>query len=149
MTGDVKKGNIIVIDDDDMVNEVLSFILKEEYDVLTFFNAEDALNNGQISTADAIITDVNLPGMNGIDFLRQVYQVDSNIPVIVITAYNDIDIAIFQNSKESYLPLALKYRRLTRSVSKQIPIDIIPVGNNNSDSIFLKEIESGELIYER
>src|SRR6056297_1399174 len=62
---------------------------------------------------------------------------------------NDIDIAIFQNSKESYLPLALKYRRLTRSVSKQIPIDIIPVGNNNSDSIFLKEIESGELIYER
>jgi len=62
---------------------------------------------------------------------------------------NDIDVAIFQNSKESYLPLALKYRRLTRAVSKRIPIDIIPVGNKNSDSIFIKEIESGELIYER
>ncbi len=65
------------------------------------------------------------------------------------TDINDIDVAIFQNSKESYLPLALKYRRLTRSVSKRIPIDIIPVANNNSDSIFLREIESGELIYER
>ena len=65
------------------------------------------------------------------------------------TDINDIDVAIFQNSKESYLPLALKYRRLTRTVSKRIPIDIIPVANNNSDSIFLREIESGELIYER
>lgn len=122
MAGDVKKGNIIVIDDDDMVNEVLSFILKEEYDVLTFFNAEDALNNGQISMADAIITDVNLPGMNGIDFLRQVYQVDSNIPVIVITAYNDIDIAIsaLKNGAFDFILKPFKNDQILLSVQKAI-----------------------------
>ncbi len=84
--------------------------------------------------------------------LKQEQEIDKIIvfgSFLSDTDINDIDVAIFQNSKESYLPLALKYRRLTRTVSKRIPIDIIPVRNNNSDSIFLREIESGELIYER
>jgi predicted nucleotidyltransferase len=62
---------------------------------------------------------------------------------------HDIDVAIFQDSKESYLSLAMKYRRLTREISKSIPIDIIPIKSNASNNSFLSEIEAGELIYER
>ena len=62
---------------------------------------------------------------------------------------NDIDVAIFQNSKESYLALAMKYRKLTRDITKRIPIDIIPIKSNASNSSFLSDIEAGELIYER
>lgn len=62
---------------------------------------------------------------------------------------NDIDIAIFQDSKESYLSLAMKYRKLTRVIAHKIPLDIIPIKSNASDSTFLLEIENGELIYER
>ena len=62
---------------------------------------------------------------------------------------NDIDIAIFQSSKESYLKLALKYRRLTRKISKLLPIDIIPIRANVNNNSFLSEIESGEVSYER
>lgn len=62
---------------------------------------------------------------------------------------NDIDVAIFQTSKESYLKLALKYRRLTRNISKKIPIDIIPIRPDAKENSFLSEIESGEVIYER
>jgi predicted nucleotidyltransferase len=62
---------------------------------------------------------------------------------------HDIDIAIFQDSKESYLSLAMKYRRLTREIAKKIPIDIIPIKSNASDNSFLLEIEAGEIIYER
>lgn len=61
----------------------------------------------------------------------------------------DIDIAVFQNSDESYIPLSMKYRKLTRAIAKKIPLDIIPIKPNASDSLFLSEIESGELIYER
>ena len=61
----------------------------------------------------------------------------------------DIDLAIFQDSNESYLKLALKYRKLTRKISKTIPIDIIPLRKDISDSFILSEIEAGELIYER
>jgi predicted nucleotidyltransferase len=62
---------------------------------------------------------------------------------------HDIDIAIFQHSAESYLTLAMKYRKLTRKIAKMIPIDIIPVKSDAQNNSFLSEIESGELIYER
>jgi len=61
---------------------------------------------------------------------------------------NDIDVAIFQDSKEIYLKLAIKYRRLTREIAKILPIDIIPL-KSNATGIFLNEINSGEVIYER
>ena len=62
---------------------------------------------------------------------------------------HDIDIAIYQDSNESYLDLAMKYRKLTRLISQQIPLDIIPIKANAPNSSFLSEIETGELIYER
>ncbi|MBC8336852.1 MAG: nucleotidyltransferase domain-containing protein [Anaerolineales bacterium] len=62
---------------------------------------------------------------------------------------HDIDVAVFQDSNENYLSLALKYRKLIREITRKIPIDIIPIRANVSDGSFLSEIESGELIYER
>jgi len=61
----------------------------------------------------------------------------------------DMDVAVFQNSSDAYLPLAMKYRRQTRSVARRIPLDIIPVRAGASAGTFLKEIESGETVYER
>ncbi len=61
---------------------------------------------------------------------------------------NDIDIAIFQNSDESYLSLALKYRKLIRDLSLLYPIDVIPLKSDKHGS-FIEEIEKGETIYER
>jgi predicted nucleotidyltransferase len=61
----------------------------------------------------------------------------------------DMDVAIFQNSSESYLSLAVKYRTQTRSVSRRIPLDIVPLREGISDDPFLKEVERGETVYER
>lgn len=63
-------------------------------------------------------------------------------------APNDIDIAIFQDTEEDYLPLALKYRRLAKPVAKQISLDIIPLRPAAAGS-FMDEISNGEIIYER
>lgn len=61
---------------------------------------------------------------------------------------NDMDVAVFQDSDEAYLPLALKYRRMTKSVSATIPLDIIPLRPGASGS-FMEEIARGEVVYER
>ena len=61
----------------------------------------------------------------------------------------DIDIAIFQDSNENYLTLAMKYRKLTRSVAAKIPLDIIPIQTKIKDNWFLREINTGEVLYER
>ncbi|MBN1425917.1 nucleotidyltransferase domain-containing protein [Candidatus Fermentibacteria bacterium] len=62
---------------------------------------------------------------------------------------HDIDVAVFQDSGEGYLPLALRYRKRTRAVSRIIPLDIIPVGSRAGSGPFLAEIAKGEVIYER
>jgi len=61
----------------------------------------------------------------------------------------DIDLAVFQDSNEPYLVLAMKYRRLTRKVAEKIPVDVIPVRIGANDNWFLSEINSGRLIYEK
>ncbi|MBK7104393.1 MAG: nucleotidyltransferase domain-containing protein [Ignavibacteriae bacterium] len=60
---------------------------------------------------------------------------------------NDIDIAIVQNSSENYLSLALKYRKLLRNISKEIPIDIFPILKKNENVFFESIFVSGEVIY--
>ena len=62
---------------------------------------------------------------------------------------HDLDVAIFQDSSESYLPLALKYRRKTRSIAHRLPLDILPLTSGGSNDPFLREIAQGEVIYER
>ena len=61
---------------------------------------------------------------------------------------NDIDIAIFQDSNQKYIALAMKYRKLVRNISKIIPVDILPI-KSDAKGFFIKEIEKGETIYER
>ena len=62
---------------------------------------------------------------------------------------HDMDVAVFQDSDEKYLPLAMKYRRKTRDIARVIPMDILPLKVGVRDGIFVDEIERGEVIYER
>jgi predicted nucleotidyltransferase len=62
---------------------------------------------------------------------------------------HDLDVAVFQDSDEKYLPLALKYRRKTRDIARVIPMDILPLRAGVQGETFLDEIECGEVIYER
>jgi len=62
---------------------------------------------------------------------------------------NDIDIAVVQNSNDNYMTLSIKYRRLIRSITKEIAVDIFPVMVNNRNNFFRDEIASGEVIYAR
>ena len=64
-------------------------------------------------------------------------------------APHDLDVAVFQDSDEDYLPLALRYRRATRAIAQHIPLDIFPVRASGAVGAFLAEIAKGEVIYER
>ncbi len=62
----------------------------------------------------------------------------------------DLDVAVFQDSNQTYLPLAMKYRKLTRPVGRRIPMDILlPIRREGASGRFLDEINRGEVVYER
>ncbi|HDL98933.1 MAG TPA: nucleotidyltransferase domain-containing protein, partial [Desulfobacteraceae bacterium] len=53
---------------------------------------------------------------------------------------NDIDVAVFQNSDQPYLPLAMKYRKITRAIANKIALDILPLKPGARDSIMMDAI---------
>jgi len=62
---------------------------------------------------------------------------------------HDMDVAVFQDSDEKYLPLAMRYRKKTREIARLIPMDILPLKAGVEGETFLDEIERGEVVYER
>lgn len=84
-----------VIDDDDAVRDSLAFLLRSaRIDVRTYDSATAFLDATSNSATGCIVTDVRMPGMSGVDLLRQLKARGSAIPVIVITGHGDIQLAV-------------------------------------------------------
>jgi FixJ family two-component response regulator len=79
---------ISVVDDDPLVREATADLINSlGYTALVFGSAEQFLDSGEVKNTSCLITDLQLPGLDGID-LQQQLQVDGYcVPVIVITAY--------------------------------------------------------------
>ena len=92
---EIPKGKILVVDDKANIREVLSAILTEEgYEVKASSNANKALEEIVTVLPDIVITDIRMPGMDGVDFLRVIREMDMDIPIILITAYGSIESAV-------------------------------------------------------
>ncbi len=91
----MKKSVILLIDDDDSLRRVMEFSLTEAgHTVQTAASGEDGLRLFEKGTFDAVITDITMPGMSGMEVLAKVRQRVPTIPVIVITAYGTIESAV-------------------------------------------------------
>lgn len=99
--------HIWIIDDDASIRWVLEKALKQaDMQVSSFETADDALSALGQSTPDTIITDIRMPGMNGLDFLKHLSEEYPAIPVIIMTAHSDLDSAVsaYQGGAFEYLP---------------------------------------------
>jgi two-component system response regulator FixJ len=86
---------IYVIDDDEAVRESLEFLLKTAgIAVRGFESAKAFLDILPEANSGCIITDVRMPDITGIDLLRHLQKINSNLPVIVITGHGDITLAV-------------------------------------------------------
>ena len=99
--------HIWVIDDDQSIRWVLEKALNQaDLQVTLFETANAALDALQQATPNAIITDIRMPGMNGLEFLELLSKQYENIPVIIMTAHSDLDSAVsaYQGGAFEYLP---------------------------------------------
>jgi PAS domain S-box-containing protein len=86
---------LLLVDDEPDILRVLSMSLKADgYDVKTASSGKDALTVFSQEKPDIVITDIKMPGMNGIEVLREVKKIDEETEVIIITGHGDIDAAI-------------------------------------------------------
>ena len=104
---------ILVVDDDEGMRDTISAILKRDYDVRVAESGEEGLGILKKSNINLMLLDVRLPGMSGLEVLRVVRDHYSEVEVIVVSALNDVDVAV-QAMKDGGLPLHHQGIRLRR-----------------------------------
>lgn len=86
---------ILVVDDDETQRKVLQKILvREGYDVEIAAGGGEALETFRENGADVVITDIKMPGMDGLQLFREIKQIDPDASVILVTAFGDLDSAV-------------------------------------------------------
>ena len=76
---------ILIVDDDDSIRSVLYDLLSEQYECHTASTADEALQYLEYEKYDAILTDIAMPGLDGISLLKRIQLRDSDTPVILIS----------------------------------------------------------------
>jgi len=140
-----KHNSVWVLDDDKSIRWVLEKSLtKTGLNTLCFDNGEDLLHRLERERPDAIISDIRMPGINGLDLLSTVHDQYPLLPVIIMTAHSDLDSAVSSYSRGAfeYLPkpfdideaVAMTVRALEHSREKSVEIPA-PALENRKDII--------------
>ena len=87
--------NVWVIDDDQSIRWVLDRALSKAGIPISAFNtADQAMHHLHTESPLAILTDIRMDGMSGLDFLEKVNESHPNVPIIVMTAHSDLDLSL-------------------------------------------------------
>ena len=96
-------GKILVVDDEAIQRDIVKDILEDQgYDVLTSGSGPDALECLKTAPVDLVLTDLRMPGMDGVELLERVKALDPDIVVVVITAYGSVESAVDAMKKGAY-----------------------------------------------
>jgi two-component system, NtrC family, response regulator PilR len=86
---------LLVVDDEPSMREFLEIMLSQEgYQVRTASTGEEGVRAYRAEEPDLVLTDVKMPGMSGLDLIREIHSLDPGAPIIAITAYASADDAI-------------------------------------------------------
>ncbi len=108
---------ILLVDDEEGIRKVLGISLADMgYDVITAESGEEALSLFEKITPPIVLTDIKMPGMDGVTLLRTIKELNPDTEVIMITGHGDMDLAI----------KSLKYEA-TDFVTKPINDDVLEI----------------------
>ena len=95
--------SILIVDDDEVIQETLLDVLKKRgYDIFLAGSGKEALETIKKNIIDLVLLDMRLPDVDGLDVLKKVKELDSEILVIMMTAYSDIQTAVAAMKSGAY-----------------------------------------------
>lgn len=88
------KPQILIVDDESRMQRLFEINLSPKYQVLTCGDGREALEIARGQAIDLLVTDLKMPGMNGLDLLQEMHRDRPDLPVIIMTAYGTIESAV-------------------------------------------------------
>ncbi len=125
-----QQGNIWIVDDDRSIRWVLEKALSAEGLYIDVFETADSLlSRLEVDAPDAIISDIRMPGTDGLQLLERIQESHPEVPIIIMTAHSDLDSAVasYQGGAFEYLPkpfdvdeaVALTKRALAHAIEQR------------------------------
>jgi DNA-binding response OmpR family regulator len=113
-TSGVGRRRVLIVDDEPLIGEVLTEHFKAEHIAATAYNGTDALGAILLERPDVVLLDINMPGMNGIEVLKAIKQIDASIAVIMVTANEDVATTAdaLKSGAFGYVPKPFDFRYL-------------------------------------
>ncbi len=112
---------LLLVDDEESIRILYREEFEDEgYKVITAENGQEALEEFQKNRPDLVILDLQMPGMDGIDVLRQMKMLDSTVPVIISTAYQDYKQDLGAWASEEYVVKSANLDDLKVAVRKHL-----------------------------
>ena len=118
-----QKHTVLVVDDDRHMRESVALLLNASgYDVVTSENAEEAIEKFLAAGIDVVLTDIRMPGISGVELTEKLHMMNPEIPVILMTAFAEIDVSIdaIQKGAFDFITKPFKPDYLIRSVGRAI-----------------------------
>jgi len=117
----MKRRSILVVDDDESLRRITQLQLEEAgYDVLTARNGGEALHAIEEEGPALVITDLKMPGISGLDLLKQVRESNPQTTVLLITAFGTVQTAVeaMKAGAYDYLTKPIDYEELVLVVNR-------------------------------
>src|SRR5688572_11408817 len=90
-----RNGSVLVVDDEEIMREILEALLtREGYDVRLASSGAEGVELARSHSFDAVVIDVMMPGMNGLETLAELKKLDDDLPAVMITAFASVETAI-------------------------------------------------------
>lgn len=136
---------ITLIDDDlDLLDLLSSFFKQRGYKVFAFSNAEEALieiENKRVEP-DVVISDLKLPVMSGMDFIRRIRRSNSSLPIILMTSEGSVETAVeaIEAGAYDFVLKPLHIPQLLISVQRALFLNEVQQENTNLKSLFQEDL---------
>ncbi len=112
---------ILLVDDEDSIHLLYREELEDEgYEVHSALSGEEALAQLKVIMPDLVILDINMPGINGIDALRQIKEMNPSLPVILSSAYQEFKQDLATWASDEYIVKSSNLDELKAAVKKHL-----------------------------
>jgi DNA-binding NtrC family response regulator len=114
---------VYIVDDEQAISKLLSYWLKDKwgYDIEVFASGEEVLKR-LYQKPDLVLLDIMLPGMDGMEVLKRIKQVDENLPVLMLSAQGKIEVALesLKFGAYDYFPKPIDLQKLEPAIKNAI-----------------------------